>query len=80
MTQPNRSPTRSVPGSLVLIAVVIGRGSAAFDGTAAWFSPQRFTPGQYPALGRFNSGTGNPDAPESDGSGFGDGTAPLDAG
>jgi hypothetical protein len=80
MTQPSRSPTRSVPGSLVLIAVVMGRGGAAFDCTAAWFSPQRFTPGQYPALGRLNSGTGNPDAPDPTVPGSGHGTAPLDTG
>jgi catalase len=31
-------------GSLVLIAVVIGGGAAAFAYTAGWFSPQRLTP------------------------------------
>ena len=35
---------RSVFGSLVLIAVVIGGGAAAFAYTAGWFSPQRLTP------------------------------------
>ncbi len=44
MLQPGRSPMRSVLGSLVLIAVVIGAGAAAFAYTAGWFSPQRLTP------------------------------------
>jgi catalase len=35
---------RSVFGSLVLIAVIIGGGAAAFAYTAGWFSPQRLTP------------------------------------
>src|SRR3954447_20755329 len=35
---------RSIFGSLVLIAVVIGGGAAAFAYTAGWFSPQRLTP------------------------------------
>src|SRR5208283_1091406 len=35
---------RSVLGSLVLIAVVIAVGAAAFAYTAGWFSPQRLTP------------------------------------
>ncbi len=35
---------RSVFGSLVLIAAVIGGGAAAFAYTAGWFSPQRLTP------------------------------------
>src|SRR5277367_3765804 len=35
---------RSVFGSLVLIAVVIGGGAAAFAFTAGWLSPQRLTP------------------------------------
>jgi catalase len=34
----------SVFGSLVLIAVIIGGGAAAFAYTAGWFSPQRLTP------------------------------------
>lgn len=101
---------RSVFGSLVLIAVVIASGAAAFAYTAGWFSPQRLTPkkivnalapptgaalghrrnhakgicftgvfeangagaalskaqvftsGQYPALGRFNLATADPNA------------------
>jgi catalase len=44
MTQPSQSPTRSMFGSLVLIAVVIGVSAAAFAYTAGWFSPQRLTP------------------------------------
>jgi catalase len=44
MPQPLRSPGRSILGSLVLIAVVIGGGAAAFAFTAGWFSPQRLTP------------------------------------
>jgi catalase len=44
MAQPHQSPARSVFGSLVLIAVVIGGGAAAFAYTAGWFSPQRLTP------------------------------------
>ena len=44
MPQPGRSPTRSVFGSLVLIAAVIGAGAAVFAYTAGWFSPQRLTP------------------------------------
>jgi catalase len=39
MTQP-----RSVFGWLVLIAVVLAGGAAAFAYTAGWFSPQRLTP------------------------------------
>src|ERR1700720_1247068 len=35
---------RSVFGSLVLIAVIIGTGAAAFAYTAGWFSPRRLTP------------------------------------
>jgi catalase len=104
---------RSVFGSLVLIAVVIAGGAAAFAYTAGWFSPQRLTPkkivnalapptgaalghrrnhakgicftgvfeangagaalstaqvftsGQYPALGRFNLATADPNAPDA---------------
>jgi catalase len=104
---------RSVFGSLVLIAVVIGAGAAAFAYTAGWFSPQRLTPdkmvdalapptgvalgyrrnhakgicftgvfeangagsavsdaqvftrGRYPALGRFNLCTADPNAPDA---------------
>ena len=44
MAQPSQSPTRSMFGSLVLIAVLIGAGAAAFAYTAGWFSPQRLTP------------------------------------
>src|SRR5271154_1962636 len=44
MAQPSQSPARSVFGSLVLIAVVIAGGAAAFAFTAGWFSPQRLTP------------------------------------
>ncbi len=106
-------PTRSVLGSLVLIAVITGAAAAAFGYTAGWFSPRRLTPnkmvdafrppggvplghrknhakgicftgtfesngagsalsraevfsrGQYPALGRFNLGTADPDAPDA---------------
>ena len=44
MAQPSQSPTRSMFGSLVLIAIVIGGAAAAFAYTAGWFSPQRLTP------------------------------------
>jgi len=104
---------RSVVGSLVLIAVVLAGGAAAFAYTAGWFSPHRLTPkkivnalapptgaalghrrnhakgicftgvfeangagaalstaqlftrGQYPALGRFNLATADPNAPDA---------------
>src|SRR3954451_8278911 len=110
MVLPRQSSTRSTFGSLLLIAVVIGAGAAAFAYTAGWLSPQRLTPnklidafappggeplghrrnhakgicftgtfeangagselssaqvfshGQYPALGRFNLGTADPNA------------------
>jgi catalase len=113
MLRPHRLPARTVFGSLVLIAVVVGASAAAFAYTAGWFSPQRltadkmvdaftppggvplghrknhakgicftgifesngagstlsqaevFTRGQYPALGRFNLATANPDAPDA---------------
>jgi catalase len=113
MAQPVLSPARSVFGSLLLIAVVIGGAAAAFAYTAGWFSPQRLTPdklvdaftpptgvplghrrnhakgicftgmfeangagaalsrgqvftrGQYPALGRFNLATADPNAPDA---------------
>ena len=114
MAQSPRLPARSMFGSLVLIALIIGGGAAAFAYTAGWFSPQRLTPdkmvdaftppggkpplghrrnhakgicftglfeangagsalsharvftrGQYPALGRFNLGTANPNAPDA---------------
>jgi catalase len=44
MSQPRQSPPRSVLGSLVLIAIVIVGGAAAFAYTAGLFSPQRLTP------------------------------------
>ena len=44
MPQSPRSPERSLFGSLVLIALVIGGGAAAFAYTAGWVSPQRLTP------------------------------------
>jgi catalase len=47
MAQSRQSPARSVFGSLVLIAVVIGCGAAAFAYTAGWFSPQRLTPDRF---------------------------------
>ncbi len=113
MMEPRRSPARSVLGSLVLIAVVVGGGAAAFAYTAGWLSPRRITPdklvdafgpdtadrlghrrnhakgicftgtfaangagsalstaqvftsGSYPALGRLNLGTPDPDAPDA---------------
>src|ERR1700677_4230189 len=113
MPQPPHSPARSALGSLVLIAVVVAGGAAAFAYTAGWFSPNRVTPdkvvdalmppggvplghrknhakgicftgifesngagsalsqaqvfarGQYPAVGRFNLGTPNPNAPDA---------------
>jgi catalase len=113
MAQARQSPARSVFGSLMLIAVVIGAGAAAFAYAAGWFSPQHLTPekmvaaltpptgvplghrrnhakgicftgvfeangagtalsyaqvftrGQYPALGRFNLGTADPNAPDA---------------
>src|ERR1700722_4065186 len=40
------STVLSMLGSLVLIAVVIGGGAAAFAYTAGWLSPQRLTPGK----------------------------------
>src|SRR6516162_10336062 len=47
MAQSSQAPTRSVVGSLVLIAAVIGVGAAAFAYTAGWFSPQRLTPDKF---------------------------------
>jgi catalase len=44
MTQASPGPARSVIGSLVVIAVVIGASAAAFAYTAGWFSPERLTP------------------------------------
>src|SRR6202453_4852148 len=113
MSQPPHSPARPALGSLVLIAVVVAGGAAAFAYTAGWSSPNRLTPdkvvdalippggvplghrknhakgicftgvfesngagsalsraqvfsrGQYPALGRFNLGTPDPNAPDA---------------
>jgi catalase len=113
MSEPQRSPQRAVFGSLVLIAVIILGGAAAFAYTAGVFSPHRlngdkmvdalappggpalghrrnhakgicftgvfeangngsalsraqvFTHGQYSALGRFNLGTADANAPDS---------------
>jgi catalase len=113
MPELQRSPTRSVFASLVLIALIIGGAAVLFAYTAGWFSPRRltpdkmlaalappggpalgyrrnhakgicftgifeangngtplsraqvFSPGQYPALGRFNLGTPNPDAADA---------------
>ncbi|MFC0410199.1 catalase family peroxidase [Roseomonas elaeocarpi] len=44
MPQPRPSPPRSVIGSLVVIAAVVGGTAAAFGYTAGWFSPDRITP------------------------------------
>jgi catalase len=44
MHEPGRLPERAVAGRLLLIAVIIGAGAAAFAYTAGWFSPQRLTP------------------------------------
>src|SRR3984957_3737827 len=44
MPQSPQSSGRSILGSLVLIAVIIGGSAAAFAFTAGWFSPQRLTP------------------------------------
>jgi catalase len=113
MPEPGQVPARFAFGSLVVIAVVIAGGAAAFAYTAGLFSPQRLTPGkmiealapptgvalghrrnhakgicftgtfesngagstlsqaqvftrgQYPALGRFNLGTADANAPDS---------------
>ncbi len=46
MLQPRQSPARSVLGSLVLIAVIIGVGAVAFAYTAGWLSPHRIAPDQ----------------------------------
>src|ERR1700728_66391 len=37
-------PHRSAFGSLIVIAIVIGAGAAAFAYTAGWLSPERLTP------------------------------------
>jgi len=44
MTQPRQLSARCLFGSLVLIAVIIAGGAAAFAYTAGRFSPQRLTP------------------------------------
>ena len=44
MTQPRQLSARSLFGSLVLIAVVIGGAAVAYAFTAGWFSLQRLTP------------------------------------
>ncbi|HEX3402502.1 MAG TPA: catalase family peroxidase [Acetobacteraceae bacterium] len=44
MAAPRRSPVQSSFGSLLLIAIVVGVGAAAFAYTAGWLSPQRLTP------------------------------------
>ena len=44
MPEPSRLPPRSLLGSLVLIAAIVGCGAAAFAYTAGWFSPRRLTP------------------------------------
>jgi catalase len=53
-----QTPARSVFASLVLIAVVIGCGAAAFAYTAGWFSPRRLTPDRF--VGAFTPPTGEP--------------------
>jgi catalase len=58
MAQPVLSPARSVFGSLLLIAVVIGGAAAAFAYTAGWFSPQRLTPDK--VVDAFTPPTGEP--------------------
>jgi catalase len=59
MSQPRRPPpARSVFISLVLIAVVIGGGAAAFAYTAGWLSPQRLTPDKL--VDAFTPPTGEP--------------------
>jgi catalase len=58
MSQTRRPPPRSVFASLVLIAVVIGGGAAAFAYTAGWLSPQRLTPDKL--VDAFTPPTGEP--------------------
>ena len=58
MPQPHRPPARSVFGSLVLIAVIIGVAASAFAYTAGWFSPQRLTPNKM--VDAFTPPTGEP--------------------
>src|ERR1700731_341202 len=55
MPQP---PARSLFGSLVLIAAVIGFAAGAFAYTAGWFSPQRLTPDK--VVDAFTPPTGEP--------------------
>ena len=47
MAQPRQSPARPVFGLLVLIAVIIAGGAAAFAYTAGWFSPGRLSPEKF---------------------------------
>ena len=58
MAQSRQPPARPVFGSLVLIAVVIAGGAAAFAYTAGWFSPQRLTPDKF--VDAFTPPTGPP--------------------
>jgi catalase len=58
MAQARQTPARSVFGLLVLIAVVIGCGAAAFAYTAGWFSPHRLTPDRF--VDAFTPPTGEP--------------------
>src|SRR6201998_29252 len=58
MPQPPQSSGRSILGSLVLIAVIIGGSAAAFAFTAGWFSPQRLTPTK--VVDAFKSPSGPP--------------------
>jgi catalase len=58
MSQTRRPPPRPVFVSLVLIAVVIGAGAAAFAYTAGWLSPQRLTPDRL--VDAFTPPTGEP--------------------
>jgi catalase len=58
MTRPRRPSTRSVLGSLVLIAAVIGGAVVAFAYTGGWFSPQRLPPDKL--VDAFTPATGEP--------------------
>src|SRR5215471_7351667 len=58
MTQSHQSLARSIFGSLVLIAIVIAGGAAAFAYTSGWFSPQRLTPDKF--VDAFTPPTGPP--------------------
>src|ERR1700683_1105085 len=58
MLQPVRPSVRSVCGSLLLIAVVVGASAAAFAYTAGWFSPHRLTADKM--VDAFNPPTGAP--------------------